>query len=147
MTNRHNGASAGGRNRRALGPYSSMPSFNRLDIRKPGMNKLSLGKLALACLLLAASPSLAAKPVSLTAQPAAAAAATVTMTSAATAHTFTTVMPEAQNCQQRPAARPAPSAAEANANDTPCLGALPGKLLGVAARKAGKLFSGPVLVF
>lgn len=137
MMNRHTGASAGSRQWRGL---------------TPGMAALGL-----ACLLLTASPSPAATPVSFQPQPA---MTPTTMTSVTTAPTtilamstatapqaFTTALPEAPNCPQQAAAQPAPPAVMPSVRERPCLGALTGKLLGIAARKAGELFSVPVLVF
>lgn len=142
MMNRHTGASAGSRQWRGL---------------TPGMAALGL-----ACLLLTASPSPAATPVSFQPQPAMTPTTMTptTMTSVTTAPTtllamstatapqaFTTALPEAPNCPQQAAAQPAPPAVMPSVRERPCLGALTGKLLGIAARKAGELFSVPVLVF
>ena len=133
MTNRHTGASAGSRHRRALGS---------------GTGKLGIGGLSLAGLLLAASPSLGAAPETFTPQPARAPAAALAMNGATAPQAFTTVMPNGQKCPQQ-AGQPLPAspAALPSAKESPCLGALTGKLLGLAARKAGELLSVPVLVF
>lgn len=136
MTNRHNGASAGGRHRRALGPEAGMP----------GRNRLGMSGLALACLLLATSPALASAPESFTTQPTGGVPVTRLAMNSATPEAFTTALPNSGNCPQA-AAPAAPPAAAQTAKDNPCLGALTGKLLNFAARKAGELLSVPVLVF
>lgn len=127
MTTRHQGSGAGGRHRRT-------PA-------------LTAGGLSLACLLLAASPSFGAAPVTFIAQPARAPTAALAMNGTTAPQALTTVMPEAQKCPQTAAQPMAPAAALPSAKESPCLGALTGKLLGLAARKAGELLSVPVLVF
>lgn len=103
------------------------------------------GGLGLACLLLAATPALGAAPETFTAQTARMPTTALAMNDAAGPQAFTTVLPEAQRCPQAAADRPMPPAA--NAKESPCLGRLTDKLLGLAARKAGQFLSVPVLVF
>lgn len=114
--------------------------------------RFSLGAGGLAVMLLAATPALgAATEISPLAAPAASAATTLAMNGAAPG-ALATVMPTAGKCpeaaaQPLPPVAPPSATAEPGARKSPCLGALTGKLLGLAARKAGEFLSVPVLVF
>ncbi|HEY4546591.1 MAG TPA: hypothetical protein VIG90_09230 [Pedomonas sp.] len=122
-----------------------------MTTRRFGIHRRSTAKaggLGLACLLLAATPALGAAPETFTAQTARAPTTALAMNDAAGPQAFTTVLPEAQRCPQA-ADRPMPPAegAATGAKESPCLGRLTDKLLGLAARKAGQFLSVPVLVF
>ena len=123
MTNQQKGAGAG-RRHRALG--------------------LGAGGLGLAIALLAATPARCASTAQSFAAPAASGAVVTLAMNGASPAALATAMPQGEKCPQDP--NQSVPAAPIAADPARCPPTITGRLLGLAARKAGQILSVPILI-